>query len=197
MKKRASRKAFLIDQEKQFAYIDRMVALRERRNRLYNRFYRKAPLYRISIFTRIIFFVFFVWIFVWHGGSGEISQELVKHREMDVLISSRKVPTVTRLIMTTDRGTYEARFEGVSLPTVAKGDTLLVEHTIFGKPARFSERIWSQYYEFNLNWILYAVIGFIVLVSFSFNDGLDRFNDRFLRVTSALVCFAFVHYFFT
>ncbi len=184
------------ERDQYFAKIDRLNELKRRKHRLYNRFYRRSLIYVSTVLVRIVFFVFFAWIYFYQGGSGRISNEVVKSQESGIYLQSRNIK-VTKLLFTTNVDSYEAHFEWISSPFISPGDTLQIEHNIFGKPTFFTSKNWNTKYEFSLSWILYFTIGVFTAISFSFNDGLDRFTDKILWIAWTIDLFAFAHYFMT
>jgi hypothetical protein len=182
------------ERDQYFAKIDRLNNLRKRKQRLYNRFYRRSLIYISTLVLRIIFLTFFTWIYFYQGGSGKISDEVVVTRESGIYLQSRNMK-VAKLCFTTNIDSYEAHFEWTGMPNVSPGDTIQIEHNIFGKATFLTARGWNGKYELSLNWILYFIIGMLTIVSFSFNDGLDPFTDKILWVAWTIDLFAFTYYF--
>ncbi len=185
-----------LQRQRYVANLDRLNATKERKHRLYNRLYRHSLMYVSSVVVRIAFFVFFTWVYFFQGGSGAITTEVVQSSEPGIYLQSRNMK-VTKLNFTTNIRSYEAHFEWIAGPSLNSGDTLKIEHNLFEKPVFFYNSNWPRKYELSLNWILYFSIALITVVSFSFNDGLDRFTDKILWITWTIDLFAFAHYFIT
>lgn len=183
------------EREEYFARIDTHEELLEQKRQRYNRIYHRTPIYIASLTLRILFLLFFSWIFFWQGGSGTVTKEVVLVARAGIYLSGKGIK-VTKINFETPTGSYEAHFEWIEMPDLISGDTVNIEHNVFGKPTFFSKKGESKY-KLALNWTLYTCIGLLTLISFKFNDGRDSFNYKFLWMIWVANLFAFGHYFLT
>jgi|GEM_PF-1786626 len=190
--------------EKIFERIDRKNVLDARRRRLYNRKYRKTPLYVLARALRLLSMLFFLCVLLFNEKSGSYREERVLENDSEVYYkrvtgrySSGEKRKVTIISVSTDDGNYSSDFGTSSVPAFKVGDTLLVERNIFNKPIYFSKKGWNLAYSIRTYAEWYVVTFLVVLISLFFSDGLDRFTDKIIWVGWTLSLVALYCYFFT
>jgi hypothetical protein len=191
-----SRKYTFNEREEYFEKINRLNSLKERKHRLYNRFYRRSLIYISTTTLRILFLLFFAWIYFFQGGSFGFSKEIVLSKSEDIYQTQKHI-TVRKLSLETDVDSYESHFNNTLIPSIYVGDTILIERNLLNKPTFFTHRDWTTKYEIAQNWILYTLIGMLTVISLAFNDGLDPMTDKILWLAWVFNLFAFAHYFLT
>jgi hypothetical protein len=177
-----------------FARIDAQKEAKEQKRRELNRIYHRTPLYLATLVLRILFMLFFIWIFIWNGGTGHITQETVLKTEKGIYLTYANIK-VEKLTFETPAGKYEAHFEGVAMPYLYKDIVLNIEHNLVGKPTYFYRKGEEKKYPFAVHWVLYISISILTVMSFKFDDAEESFDHKFLWVTWMANLFAFGYYF--
>ncbi|PBQ30640.1 hypothetical protein CNR22_02245 [Sphingobacteriaceae bacterium] len=192
----AGRKFSTQEREEFLAKIDAKKQAQDEKLRLINLAYHRTPLYMATFVLRMLFLLFFTWIFFWDGGSGEITQETVLQTDKGIYLTYANVK-VEKLTFETPAGDYEALFERTPMPYLSKGIQLNIEHNCVGKATYFFRKGEKIKYPLAVSWILYISIAILTVMSFKFNDALESFDHKFLWITWTANLFAFGHYFLT
>ena|SRR6218665_2114137 len=173
-------------------------ARQKRRQRLYNRKYRKSCLFVSAWAIRITFVTLYIAVFFLHDRHGSYTKEVVLDKEIEEYkpFSSSKPPRRgVNVHIQTDHESYTANIIQMKFADFIKGDTLLIERNVFDKPIYFRKAGWGAAYPFNASFRYYYMVLFVTLISFAFNDGLDRFTNKLLKIIMALDLFAIACYF--
>jgi hypothetical protein len=167
--------------------LDQRQFLEQRRNRLYNKKYRKGLLF-ISCWTvRLLYIILLLVVSFIHRTPNGNRKEVVVDRYVDRYISRSKSGSriVTNLYITTNKSNYQSNFGDQYPPNFNVGDTLIIEQNIFHKAIYFSKTEWRLKYWISLNYRYYYIVLFFTIISFFFNDGLDRFTNKLLSIIMA------------
>lgn len=169
------------------------------KRRRYNRIYRRSFFFRASWTARIVYILLYVLIFFLYDQSKGFTREIVEKTETDITYSNPKYSRakITTLYFETNNSNYTANVTGIFVPPFKEGDTLLIEHNIFGRPIYFTKENWSMKYAISSNFVFYFLILFVTIVSMFFNDGLDRFTDKILMIIWFLNIISIGIFFFT
>ena len=170
----------------------------KRRRRLYNKMYRKGFPFVSAWLVRIIFIALFISVCFLHHKHGSYATEVVLFKEIDqyTYMSGRSLRSGASLYILTDHGEYYVNISRMSFRDFNKRDTLVIERNIFGRPIYFSRIGWTVAYPFGINFKFYFVVLFATLISFAFNNGLDRpFTPLLLKIITAFNLFAIGCYF--
>lgn len=159
----------------------------KRRQRLYNRLYRKSYLFILAWGVRMFYILLFSIICFWHNVPHGYSKEVVLYKEIETYtyISGKTPKNSTDLTIQTSHDKYVTDISGISVPDFNKGDTLIIERNVFDKPIYFSEVSWSVKYSFGVKFAAYFAVLFITLISFAFNNGLDLYTNKLLKIIIA------------
>jgi len=177
--------------------IEKKNFLYKRKRRLYNRKYRKSFIYISTWIVRLIYIALFFIVANNHKKPGGFTDEIVISKEVETYKtrSSRYGPSHSETIihLKTNRGTYESKT--LDVPDLLPGDTLQIERNIFKKPLYFTKPDWNNKYYISPNVFFYFSILFLNVLTFFFNDGLDRFTDKILWIGWTMNILAMVLYF--
>jgi hypothetical protein len=165
--------------EKLFSRIDKKNELEKRKTRLYNRRFRKTPLFIVSWLLRLIYIGIFVSISFINDISNEFTEEVVLEKE--IIRTSKH----TILNLKTDKGNYSVSTTRITIPRFNASDTILVERNIFNKPVYFTRQGWIIKYAIQLNAFYYFIL-FPIFISLFFNNGLEKFTKRLLLASTLL-----------
>lgn len=164
--------------------IDKHQSLDKRRRQLYNKKYHKSFFF-ISIWAgRLAFLILFIIVAVFYNKHGESREEIVKNKNTETYTKASKGGgsyQETTLYIETDYSDYVSKFGDIK-PHFNIGDTLIIERNIFKKPIYFTKNNWDTKYLIIKKYYFFYIMLFITLISFFFNDGLDRFTDKILLI---------------
>ena len=179
--------------------IDLHQLLDKRRRRLYNIKYRKSFLFVSILIGRLAYVSLFVIVSFLHFEPGEQREEIVMNKKIESQTTTSRTGSIkiTTLYIETNYGNYTSNLGENRPPDFKSGDKLFIERNIFNKPIYFSKTGWYLKYGLQTNFTYYFIILFITLISFFFNDGLDRFTDKILLITSASNILGIMFYFLT
>ncbi len=183
---------------KQFAVT---LALQERKSRLYNRKFKKSPLYISSWLVRGIYLLLFVTVAIFQNFS--VSNEVEKILFSSVTIDSTKIMPDGSTKQISDRLHFTTNVQKYSIslakpmPEMFKEDSVLVTRNLFNKPIQMVKKSTGFVYQIPINYyIAYIVILFLTLISMLFNDGLDSYTKRLLWAIMYINGIAIFMYFF-
>lgn len=168
--------------------IEKNDLLDQRRRRLYNRKYRKSFFFIAVWATRIAYCVLFVVALFLHTKPTEQRAEIVTGIQVEHYIARTKTSSQkqTDINIQTNYGNYSSTFASHYPPPIEAGDTLLIERNMFKKPIFFRKTSWNVKYMMSIHGIIYYVVLLLTLLSFFFNDGLDRFTNKLFLFIWAL-----------
>lgn len=168
-------------------------AAEERKRRLYNRIYHKSLIYRICYAARLIFLLFFFWLFIYEGGVTRLAKEKVTdvgYWETD----RNKANWQEFLHFSTHENNYEALMEWRSYPYVKPGDTILVHYNYFNKAFSFKILKEVEWHPFYMNWVFMGLIAFLVILSLFYRDGLDTATHKLILSAAVAGLIGFLYY---
>lgn len=170
--------------ERRLENLDKQIALKARKKKLYNKIFRKSGLFIFSWTIRVLYFILFITVACLHSTPSTVSKEVLLHKTIDRYTgssgrngSSRAIST---LYFSTDKDTYIADISGLRIPAFDKGDTMLIGRNIFNKPNLFGKEGWNNSYLLTVNFSNYFIVLFLTLISLFFNDGLDKHTKKIL-----------------
>ena len=179
-------------------------ALQARRERLINYLFYNKPLVLVSIWLRIVFMLFFCWIGFGHGQPGSSRTEIVKNSRF-YIAQTRNVSFANRiargkvvthvLSFRTNFGSYEARRDYRELPNLHAGDTVVMQYSLFGKPAACTVLRSNESFDIWIGWVPIVFVGFITLASFAAYQGYDYTTNIVIVVACIADGLMFVYYF--
>jgi hypothetical protein len=174
--------------EKLFSRIDRKNELEKRKARLYNRKFRRSPLFITSWSLRLIYISAFASISFIRDLSKGFTEEIVLEKDIKSATVQNETATIKNatLFMKTNKGAYRIDVTGIRVPKVEVLDTILIERNIFNKPTYFTKQGWIIKYALQLHFVFYYFILFTTFISLFFNNGLDKFTKRLLIITTLL-----------
>jgi hypothetical protein len=171
------------EREEWLRRIDEIKTIQERKRRLFNRKYRKTPLFIAAWVLRLLYIALFFMVLMFEEKSIGYREEVVLEKNTETYMSyGRRRVSITETTFETKYNTYSSKLTGNPPPPFRTGDTLLIERNIFYKPIYYTKKGWLLKYPVYFNWIWYAVILFFTFVSLPFNDGLDGFTHKILWV---------------
>jgi hypothetical protein len=158
----------------------------KRKRSLYNRLYRKSFLFMGAWAVRLLFVCAFMLVGLLFNKTKNISKEQVVSTFIDVVHIESGHGTIekTTLSLQTNKAPYTIDFTGYVLPELNAGDSINIEQNYFGKAIYFTNPGWNWKYTIDHNFYVYFAILVFTLISFFFNDGLDRFTTKTLLITS-------------
>jgi hypothetical protein len=173
--------------DKLFSRIDRKNELEKRKSRLYNRKFRKSPLFIVSWLLRLIYIAGFASISFFNDLSNGFTEEIVLEKEIKSATVRQETTTIkdATMFLKTNKDNYSFNVTGIRVPKVNVSDTILIERNIFNKPTYFTKQGWIIKYAVQLNFVFYYFVLFIAFISLFFNNGLDKFT-KWLLLISAL-----------
>lgn len=181
------RKPRLSDEERKrlLNLADKKNALAIRRRKLYNRSYRKSAFFMSAWAVRLLFMALFVIVAVFFNKTSQSKKEkiLSRHVESIKTVSGHGTYDITTLSLQTNAGSYTSNFTDFDIPALNVNDSVHVERNFFGKPIYFTNPGWNWKYSIDSTFYLYFVVLTLTLISFFFNDGLDRFTTKVLWFT--------------
>lgn len=162
----------------------------KRKQRLYNRFYRKSKRFRVSWILRISYILIFFYLSFSDYYIQSVSTETVCQSERNSYIVYSKNGNYRELNMDfiTNKDHYSGYFIREFPPPIYKNDTILIFIDLFSQPRFFMEKGWPKsypiYYYFDRVFgLINLLLVIITAISLAFNDGLYRFNDQVIRFT--------------
>jgi hypothetical protein len=174
----------LLDRFKRKSEVD------ERKKRLYNRIYRKSPLFIFSWIIRSSFLILFIITFLYHYTTTDTKREVVQNQNIETYyVRTNKYGgqrRVTDLHLKTTNNEYVVNLNGITIPLISNGDTIIIDNNYLGKAIYITKENWDWKYGLPINFGWYFVVFFITFLSTFFNNGLDRFTTKLIMVTSSL-----------
>jgi hypothetical protein len=176
------------ERERLLKLADKKSALFKRKKGLYNRLYRKSILFIGSWVIRLLFVGMFVAAALMFNTTKSTGIEKVRDTKIDVVHIESGHGTIekTTLLLKTDKEDYTVDFTGYVLPELNTNDNVTIERNYFGKAIYFTNPGWNWKYTIDHNFYFYFVVLAFTLISFFFNDGLDRFTTKTLLITSLI-----------
>jgi hypothetical protein len=155
---------------------------------LYNRKFRRSPLFITSWSLRLIYISAFASISFIRDLSKGFTEEIVLEKDIKSATVQNETATIKNatLFMKTNKGAYRIDVTGIRVPKVEVLDTILIERNIFNKPTYFTKQGWIIKYALQLHFVFYYFILFTTFISLFFNNGLDKFTKRLLIITTLL-----------
>jgi hypothetical protein len=168
------------------------------RRRLYNKIYRKSGLFVLAWVVRLAYVILFIFACFLHGKRSSHKMEVVLNKEIEsyTYVSAHSAKNGTDLYIETDYDSYNIDISRMSFPNFNIGDTLLIERNLFGKPIYFGKTGWTVVYSIGIRFGFYFAVLFATLISLAFNNGLDRFTNKLLKLITVTNLFAMGCYFF-
>lgn len=178
----------------------KQTALKAEEKKVYNKQFRKTPLFILSWAIRIVFILFFILVIILQTKSSCFTEEIVSQKYIDRNIESSKLSldtsmAISTLYLETNLGKYSADISGLHIPGFDINDTLLIHRNLFNKPIYFGQHNWLYRYELSSNLGAYLFVLFLTLISLFFNDGQDKFAKIILWIFSIVDILAIVCYF--
>ncbi len=177
------------------ANLDKQLALNAEEKKLFNKQFRKTPLFISSWGIRIACLVFFVTAIALHNTTATINEEVLieRHIKRDSSFQTQ-TQVISTIYITTNKGRYMGDISAKNIPGFAVGDIMLIQKNIFGKPTFFTRKNWPYKYELDYGLEVYYIVLFLTLISMGFNDGQDKFTKKIILVFSiadiaAVVCY--------
>ncbi len=170
--------------------------LNERRKKLYIRIYKKGWLYRSTFSIRIVYLTVLIVALFFDDTLSTQRKETVKSVFLDHLTyhsKTRSSHSVTTLEFSTENDDYEV-YDGIS--NLQKGDKVIIERNLFGKPIYYMNLSAGQKYEIDIS-RMYYIIFFTTAVSFLLIGGIDKAARKFLVIISIIDILALAAYLFT
>lgn len=170
--------------------------LHKRKKRLYNRMYRKSPFFIWMCLIRVVYIAIVLTLFFTNDISGGFRKEVVQkynYEYYSVRTSTRGLPAGSYqkidIYLQTDQRTYFASLTEHTAPSLDRGDTVVIERDFMNKPIYFTHNDWE--FKYNIDYVFDEILLFLNLllfiftvISFGFNDGLFRYNNKVLKFIS-------------
>lgn len=185
--------------EKFLDQVERSELRQKRRRRLYNRMYRKSCLFISAWIVRSVFILLYVAVLFLHHTHGSYSKEVVVDSEVEKHVPysfSRPPKRGVIFNIHTNQCRYSENVIQMRFTDLKRGDTLIIERNIFGRPIYFYKDSWNAAHRFSIGFRYYFVVLFATLISLAFNNGLDRFTNKLLKIIVAVNVLAILCYFF-
>ena len=147
--------------EQLVANLDKQIALRVRKKRLYNRLFKKSPLFIASWAARGLFVILFLTVACLHTTTFSISKEVIQSSYVSRYKTSGRYGgsrIISTLFFNTNLDNYSANISGISIPICNEGDTVIIEKNIFNKPNFFTEPSWGRKYYLMVNFQSYYIV---------------------------------------
>lgn len=176
--------------------IDKHLALKAEEKKLYNKQFRKTPLFISSWIIRLACLAFFVTAIVLHNTTSTINEEILIERQIKRDSSFQaQTQVISTIYLTTSKGHYTGDISAKIIPGFDVGDTMLIQKNLFGKPTFFTKKNWYYKYELDYGLEVYYIVLFLTLISMGFNDGQDKFTKKILLIFSIADVVSVVCYF--
>ena len=176
--------------------LDKHLALKAEEKKQFNKTFRKTPLFISSWIIRLAFLIFFVSAISLQHTTATISEEILIERQIKRDSSFQaQTQVISTIYLTTNKGHYTGDISNISIPGFDKGDIMLIQKNLFGKPTFFTRKHWPYKYELSYGLEVYYIVLFLTLISMGFNDGQDKFSKKILVVFSIADIVAVVCYF--
>ncbi len=171
----------------------KLYRLKQRKNRLFNRFYRKSLFYRMTLLVRVSYVLLFVIVLFLYNKPHKFRNEQFEQCWSDLTYSGRSANDV--IYIKTNYATYHTSKNFHNCSQFKAGDVIKVEHNYFGKPIHFTMDGWDKKYGIYTNYIYYYMLLFATLITFFFNDGLDFFSHKLLYVFYVVNFLSMIYFF--
>ncbi len=176
--------------------LDKHLTLKAEEKKLFNKTFRKTPLFISSWIIRLAFLVFFITAISLQHTTATISEEVLLERHIKRDSSFQTQTQVISIIyLTTNKGKYTGDISNLSIPGFDVNDTMLIQKNVFGKPTFFTRKHWPYKYELSYGLEVYYMVLFLTLISMGFNDGQDKFTKKILLLFSIADIIAVACYF--
>lgn len=176
--------------------LDKQLTLKAEEKKIFNKQFRKTPLFISSWLIRVICLMFFITAIALHNTTSTINEEVLIERQIKRDSSFQtQTQVISTIYITTNKGYYTGDISAKSIPGFGVGDTMLIQKNLFGKPTFFTRKYWPYKYELDYGLEAYYIVLFLTLISMGFNDGQDKFTKKILWIFSIVDILAVVCYF--
>ncbi len=189
------------ERKRQLKQIDLYHILELRKEKLYNRIYRKSNFFICTWVIRLVFFSSFFVVLYFDDKTTSTHKEVVQTINTESYTSySRKrqlYEQITVFYIETNVGKYESSIRQGKRLSVIKGDTLTISTNIFGKAVYFTKDNWQFIYGIDGFMLIYYLVFLLpTFISCFMNNGLESFTSKLLWFICLADIFAMIFYFY-